>query len=164
VSRVERAVRGGIAPAGRGDTADILVFLGDADLTVSGLDSPAVRLWVQRDARGRLVGTTGFERPDGGEDVLIRSVAVHTDLRGAGVGTALAVYALERAAAEGVTRAWLFSRRSGPFWQSLGFEAADRLELARVLAATHQVGHFRETGRLDTEVAWSRTLAPSLEA
>jgi N-acetylglutamate synthase-like GNAT family acetyltransferase len=131
---------------------------------VSGLDSPGVRLWLRRDTRGRIVGTTGFERPDGGADVLIRSVAVHADLRGAGAGTALATHALERAAAEGATRAWLFSRRSGPFWQALGFRPADRSELALVLSATHQVALFRETGRLETEVAWSRALTPSLEA
>jgi N-acetylglutamate synthase-like GNAT family acetyltransferase len=164
VTPADPAAAGGIVPATPADTAEILDLLRGADLTVSGLDSPAVRLWVHRDTHGRLVGTTGFERADGGTDVLIRSVAVHESLRGAGTGTALATHALERAAADGATRAWLFSRRSGAFWRALGFRPADRSELARVLATTHQVALFRETGQLDTEVAWSRPLPPSLEA
>lgn len=73
----------------------------------------------------------------------------------AGRGSRLA---LEQAAAEGATTAWLFSRRSGPFWQSLGFEPADRDRLADLLADTCQVRLFRQTGQLDHEVAWSRAL------
>ncbi|MDT9627884.1 hypothetical protein RTF48_24940, partial [Escherichia coli] len=62
---------------------------------------------------------------------------------------------------EGAMRAWLFSRRSGSFWQSLGFESADRDELAEALADTHQVRLFQQTGQLGCEVAWSRSLAAS---
>ncbi len=58
-----------------------------------------------------------------------------------------------------MSRAWLFSRRSGPFWQSLGFESADRDELAEALAGTHQVRLFQQTGQVSREVAWSRLLA-----
>lgn len=66
--------------------------------------------------------------------------------------------ALAQAARSGATRAWLFSRRSGPFWQKLGFAPADRDELARVLPQTHQVRLFVESGQLGREVAWSRAL------
>jgi len=47
-----------------------------ADLTVAGLDDPRVRLWLLRDASGVLVGSTGFEISAGGDDVIVRSVAV----------------------------------------------------------------------------------------
>ncbi|MCD2169705.1 MULTISPECIES: GNAT family N-acetyltransferase [Microbacterium] len=90
--------------------------------------------------------------------MLIRSVAVAPERRLLGHGRALAVFALERAAAEGAHTAWLFSRRSGGFWQSLGFVPADRDELAGVLANTHQVRMFRRTGQLEREVAWRRAL------
>ncbi|WP_439689521.1 hypothetical protein ACRQ4C_17070 [Curtobacterium sp. SP.BCp] len=65
---------------------------------------------------------------------------------------------MEQAVSTGADRAWLFSRRSGPFWQGLGFRPADRETLAAVLADTSQVALFRRTGQLGREVAWSRPL------
>ncbi|WP_363354409.1 GNAT family N-acetyltransferase [Microbacterium sp. LMI12-1-1.1] len=138
----------------------LAVFLRTVDLTVSGLDAPTVRLWVMRAADGDVVGSTGYEISDDGRHALIRSVAVSPDDRAAGTGTRLARFAFDRAADEGARQAWLFSRRSGPFWQRLGFTPADRGEMARVLASTHQVQLFRQTGQLDREVAWSRPLDP----
>ncbi|WP_258376054.1 GNAT family N-acetyltransferase [Curtobacterium sp. MCLR17_045] len=133
-------------------------FLVGADLTLAGLDEPAVRLWIDRDDAGRVVGSTGFEASADGLHVLIRSVAVGPQHRGSGAGTRLARFAIERATEAGAERAWLFSRRSGPFWQSLGFTPADRQALAAALPDTHQVRLFRRTGQLDHEVAWSRGL------
>ena len=140
------------------DVRALTVFLGDVDLTLSGLDAPSVRLWVERDENGVIAGSTGYEISCDGRHALIRSVAVSPTQRARGRGSALARFALERAAEEGATSAWLFSRRSGPFWQSLGFEPADRDELAEVLADTHQVRLFQQTGQLDREVAWSRPI------
>ena len=140
------------------DFEALTAFLSEADLTLSGLDAPDVRLWLERDERGKVVGSTGYEVSTDGQHVLIRSVAVSLSQRSRGRGGELASFALERAAAEGATTAWLFSRRSGPFWQSLGFEPANRAELAEVLAHTHQVRLFQKTGQLDREVAWARTL------
>lgn len=138
---------------------EVIEFLRVADLTLSGLDSPTVRLWTARDAEtGRIIASTGYERSDDNYHVLIRSVAVDPALRGLGLGLQLASFALDRAIESGAARAWLFSRRSGPFWQKVGFVSADRNELAVALAATHQVRLFAETGQLQREVAWSRLL------
>ncbi|RBQ22230.1 GNAT family N-acetyltransferase [Spongiactinospora rosea] len=137
---------------------DLVDFLTRSDLTLSGLDAPTVRLWLLRDENGIVRGSTGYELAEDGKNALIRSVAVDTDLRGGGLGLELGRFALDQAAAEGARRAWLFSRRSGPFWQRLGFTSADRMELARMLATTHQVRLFRRTGQLDREVAWTRSL------
>jgi N-acetylglutamate synthase-like GNAT family acetyltransferase len=135
-------------------------FLRRADLTLSGLDSPSLRLWLLRDADGVLRGSTGYEVDRTGEHVLVRSVAVDDAWRGRDLGLALGRFALRRAADEGAGRAWLFSRRSGGFWQRLGFVAADRAELARVLSETEQVHLFVSSGQLEREVAWSRPLRP----
>jgi len=105
-----------------------------------------------------VVGSTGFEASADGLHLLIRSVAVAPQHRGSGAGTRLARFAIGRATEAGAERAWLFSRRSGPFWQSLGFTPADRQALAAALPDTHQVRLFRRTGQLDHEVAWSRRL------
>lgn len=148
-----------IRPAQTGDLSDLQLFLGAQDLTQGGLDAPGAQLWIARDDAGRIQGSTGYETSGTGDDVLVRSVAVDPTVRGQGVGLRLARHALDCAAAEGARRAWLFSRRSGPFWQRLGFEAADRNVLAERLASTHQVRMFLESGQLQQEVAWSRSLS-----
>lgn len=140
------------------DVADITRFLRDVDLSLSGLDAAAVRLWIERDAAGHIVGSTGFELSPDGRHALIRSVAVAPPRRADGRGTQLARFALARAADVGAQTAWLFSRRSGAFWQGLGFVPAERDEMAAALADTHQVALFRETGQLEREVAWTRPL------
>ncbi|MGN6127866.1 MAG: GNAT family N-acetyltransferase [Humibacter sp.] len=140
------------------DVSELTAFLSQVDLTLSGLDSASVRLWLERDEHGEVMGSTGYEISADGKHALIRSVAVSPLQRSRGRGSELARFALDRAADEGAATAWLFSRRSGPFWQSLGFEPADRDELARALADTHQVRLFLETGQLSREVAWSRPL------
>ena len=133
-------------------------FLRDSDLTLAGLDDESVRLWVERDPDGTVVGSTGYECSADGRDVLVRSVAVAAGRRSAGAGTRLARFALDRAADDGAERAWLFSRRSGPFWQGLGFASADRQALVAALPETQQVRLFLTTGQLDREVAWTRPL------
>lgn len=147
-----------LAPCRVADVEDLTEFLSEVDLTLSGLDAPSVRLWIERDESGQIVGSTGYEISGDGHHALIRSVAVSRTQRSRGRGSALASFAIERAAKEGALRAWLFSRRSGPFWQSLGFKPADRDELADALADTHQVRLFQQTGQLSREVAWSRPL------
>ncbi|WP_336631073.1 MULTISPECIES: GNAT family N-acetyltransferase [unclassified Microbacterium] len=135
-------------------------FLRRVDLTLSGLDAPTVRLWIDRDRDRGIIGSTGYEMSGDGRHALIRSVAVDLDRRTRGRGSALASFAVSRAAEAGATTAWLFSRRSGLFWQSLGLAPADRDELARALGDTHQVRLFQRTGQLEREVAWARALSP----
>jgi N-acetylglutamate synthase-like GNAT family acetyltransferase len=147
-----------LAPATAADRDELLEFLRDVDLTLSGVDSPTESIWLERDAAGRIVGSTGYELSADGSHALIRSVAVDPVSRSTGRGTRLAAFALARAADAGARRAWLFSRRSGAFWQKLGFEPADRDALASALADTHQVRLFRASGQLDREIAWSKSL------
>ncbi|WP_104110450.1 GNAT family N-acetyltransferase [Arthrobacter sp. N199823] len=141
------------------DMAEISEFLGIADLTLSGLDSASVHLWISRDeTEGHIFATTGYESSVDGEHALIRSVAVDPARRKVGIGLELAQFAMERAVEAGAKQAWLFSRRSGPFWQKVGFTLAATKDLADALASTHQVQLFTETGQLGREVAWSRQL------
>jgi N-acetylglutamate synthase-like GNAT family acetyltransferase len=147
-----------LIPVVPADIDDLTAFLRSVDLTLSGLDSPAVHLWIERDAHGEIVASTGYELSDDGEHALVRSVAVRPVAQRGGAGTRLAQFALAEAAQRGAKRAWLFSRRSGAFWSSLGFQSADRDELARALGSTHQVRLFVETGQLNREVAWMRSL------
>jgi N-acetylglutamate synthase-like GNAT family acetyltransferase len=145
-------------PVSLNDVDALRGFLRDVDLTLAGLDEPAVNIWVEHDADGEIVGSTGFELSNDRKHALIRSVAVAPQQRAAGAGSRLARHAMDQAYAMGATRAWLFSRRSGPFWQQLGFASADKYELAAALPETHQVRLFVESGQLEREVAWSRSL------
>lgn len=153
-----------LKPCRPSDTEALAAFLGEVDLTSSGVNAPSVRLWLERDEQNEIVGSTGYEINADGQHALIRSVAVRASQRSRGRGRALARFALEHALTEGATTAWLFSRRSGPFWQSLGFAPADRGELAEALATTHQVRLFQQTGQLAREVAWSRPLRDDRDA
>jgi N-acetylglutamate synthase-like GNAT family acetyltransferase len=123
------------------------------------LDALGAHYWVLRGERGAIVGSTGFELSPDASDALIRSVAVASGARAAGLGTELASFAIDAARDAGAQRAWLFSRRSGPFWQKLGFERVDTESLAGALGATAQVELFRQTGQLAREVGWMRTLS-----
>jgi N-acetylglutamate synthase-like GNAT family acetyltransferase len=140
------------------DVDELRGFLHEVDLTLAGLGEPAVRLWIERGDSGEIIGSTGFELSADREHALIRSVAVAPERRTAGAGSRLARYAMEQARTAGAARAWLFSRRSGPFWQKLGFTGADRNELAAALPEAHQVRLFVESGQLEREVAWSQAL------
>lgn len=155
------SVRGvhGLQPVSPADVPDLREFLARADLTLSGLDATTVRLWLLRDADGFVLGSTGYEVSESGVDVLMRSVAVDPEVRARGMGLRLAQFGLDEAARAGARRAWLFSRRSGPFWQRLGFVPANRDDLATTLPNTHQVRLFEATGQLHREVAWSRPLS-----
>ncbi|WP_311135915.1 GNAT family N-acetyltransferase [Clavibacter lycopersici] len=128
------------------DVEALHAFLAAADLTVSGLDDPGVRLWIRRDADGRVTASTGFELSADGRHALIRSVAVAAELRSAGLGSELARHALAEAAAAGAERAWLFSRRSGPFWRGLGFAEADRDALAPRCPTPARSSHSARAG------------------
>lgn len=85
-----------------GDVDDLRAFLHDVDLTLAGLDEPTVRLWMERNDNGALVGSTGFELSADGEHALIRSVAVAPEHRTAGAGSRLARYAMDQARPRGV--------------------------------------------------------------
>lgn len=147
------------APVEPNGVIELREFLAGADLTTSGLDAPGARYWVVRNERGEIVGSTGFELSPTAADALIRSVAVASDARAAGLGTELASFAIDAAREAGAERAWLFSRRSGPFWQKLDFERVGTDALAEALGETAQVALFRQTGQLGREVGWMRTLS-----
>ena len=129
---------------------------------MAGLEARTARLRVEHDADHKIVGSTGYEIGEDRRHALIRSVAVSLQSREVGSGSRLAPFALSEAVREGAQNAWLFSRRSGPFWEKLGFVSADRMQLASVLADTHQVKLFIGTGQLSREVAWSKSLTASI--
>lgn len=82
---------------GAGDVHDLTAFLREVDLTLSSLNAASVRLWIERDEYGVIVGSTGYDTSGDRGHVLVRSVAVSPTQRSRGRGSALARFALARA-------------------------------------------------------------------
>lgn len=131
-------------PATPADTFALGEFLRSVDLTTSGLDDPLVFLWMDLDADGRIVATTGFEIVD--DNALIRSVAVVPTLRGTGRGTELAQFALERAATAGANRAWLMKSALRPVLAEAWIRADRDLTISGGPAARYAGSRLRRIG------------------
>jgi N-acetylglutamate synthase-like GNAT family acetyltransferase len=93
-------------------------LLAQIELGADDVLAPGTRYWLAENG-GDVVGVVGLEYGAGA--VLLRSAAVRPDMRGAGLGAALVGHALDHAAAEGHTRAYLFSTGAGSYWARQGF-------------------------------------------
>jgi amino-acid N-acetyltransferase len=82
------------------------------------------------------VGCIGLEA--GGEDALLRSLAVTPDHRGNGVARRLYARMLGQARALGVSRLFLLTSGAEPFFEMLGFRAVDRDDVPPAIRTTEQ--------------------------
>lgn len=102
-------------------------LLGALDLPLAGLDACFPTSWVAEAADGPLVGLAGVELyPDG---ALLRSVAVHPDWRGTGLGRALVGRALDGARSAGARDAYLLTTTAERWFPRFGFVAIARDEV-----------------------------------
>lgn len=114
-------------------------LLGALDLPLAGLDACFPTSWVAEAADGPLVGLAGVELyPDG---ALLRSVAVHPDWRGTGLGRALVGRALDGARSAGARDAYLLTTTAERWFPRFGFVAIARDE---VPPGVRQSIEFRE--------------------
>ncbi len=114
-------------------------LLGALDLPLAGLEACFSTSWVAEAADGPLVGLAGVELyPDG---ALLRSVAVHPDWRGSGLGRALVGRALDAARAAGARDAYLLTTTAERWFPRFGFVAIARDE---VPPGVRQSIEFRE--------------------
>lgn len=101
------------------DAADLPAIrdlLSEAQLPVADIEGPTIRFWLARD-QGKVVGTVALEVHGG--SAMLRSLAVHPDHRGKGLGQALVRHAELCARNDGIqelcllttTAAELFGRR-----------------------------------------------------
>jgi amino-acid N-acetyltransferase len=118
------------------DGPAIAALLAEASLPVPDADDAPVRMVVTRE-EGRLIGCAGWERH--GQAALLRSVAVHAEARGRGVGLALVRAALTRVAVEGAREVALLTNDAESFFAKLGFARIDRAALLEAVRASRQV-------------------------
>ena len=125
-SGMRKGPRETIGPATARDLPEILALLELSELPTDGLTDHLVTTLVAR-AEGSIVGCAAVEVY--GTTGLLRSVAVDTRRRGAGLGQRLTEAALDLARARGVQRVYLLTSTAGDFFPRFGFRKIDRTEI-----------------------------------
>lgn len=111
--------------AGIGDLADIKFLLERAALPFNDLAPEAMHNFVVvRDAQGLLIGAGGIERYE--HDGLLRSVVVHENARGTGLGQQITSAVEDRARNNGVTALYLLTTTAADFFPRFGYERFER--------------------------------------
>jgi amino-acid N-acetyltransferase len=104
------------------ELAGLASFLEAASLPSSDLAEPD-RMFFRFEADS-LVGYGGLE--GNGADRLLRSIVIHTDRRGQGLGRALVATLEQKARDVAVHRLHLLTTTAAPFFRTLGYADADR--------------------------------------
>ena len=131
-----------IRPAREHDFAAVRGLLADSalvyeDLTPASLDTFVV-LPTEENA-SVLAAVAGLETFQGGQEGLLRSVAVSPSLRKHGMGTSLVAAVEAMARVLGVKRLWLLTTTAPDFFRRLGYMDTVR---ASAPAAVQQSGEF----------------------
>jgi N-acetylglutamate synthase-like GNAT family acetyltransferase len=145
-----------IRPADLSDKALIVHLVRQVDLLGDDILAPNTRYWVAEENNHILVGSVGLEL--GVDSALLRSVAVLPGFRNIGLGRNLVNVAMTYAKKIGCKRIFLFSMRSGKYWQKLGFQKTPVDELVQSLPDIPQVLKFTSIGKLAIETAWKKDL------
>ena len=112
-----------IAPLAPEDEAELMSLLTRCGLTVAGVHAHIASGLAARQG-SRLVGSAVLEvYPDG---ALLRSVAVHEEERGFGLGIRLTEAALALARRLGVRRVFLLTETAADFFRRFGFQTTSR--------------------------------------
>lgn len=85
---------------------------------------------------GSVVGSVGLELY--GDCALLRSLAVHPQQQGTGLGKALYQAAVSLAAQKGIREVYLITATAAPFFYKRGFQRVDRLNVPVVIQQTTQ--------------------------
>lgn len=116
--------------------------------------------WIACEGTGQPIGCIGLEHDDGAS--LLRSAAVMPAYQGMGNGIALAQTAIQCARDRGDRSVYLFSSKTGRYWEQFGFIPVSVWELAEALPSTPQVRSGIERGWLSDEIAWVLSLQSPL--
>ncbi|WP_298015628.1 arsenic resistance N-acetyltransferase ArsN2 [uncultured Castellaniella sp.] len=119
-----------------GDDPGFVAALLDAGLPVDDLAEVGRAFYAYRMRSGRLIGYGGFERY--GRDALLRSIVVPSADRRQGIGRNLLNLLQQRAYDQGARQSWLLTEAAAPFFERLGFKAADRADAPQTILATRQ--------------------------
>jgi amino-acid N-acetyltransferase len=138
------------------DADHVLRLVEESQLTTDGLLDHLATILVARLGQ-RIVGTAGLEiHSDGG---LLRSVAVASDVRGRGLGTALVDSALHMAEELSVSDVYLLTFTAEDYFQRFGFQSLDRGDVPASLRTSVQFTYACPS----TALVMRKQLRPSSE-
>jgi len=108
------------------DLADIKELLRSYHLPVEDLEEPGVEIFEWRE-KDRLVGCIGLEKYS--KHALLRSLAVHPDFRGKGIGKEITNWLFQESEKRGVKELFLLTETAEVFFESLSFEVVKREDI-----------------------------------
>lgn len=119
------------------DEHAVLELLVDAGLPTRDLNAEKLGAFlVARTGDGRIIAAVGCE--SFGADGILRSLVIHPDFRGLGLGKALTGAMEERAASRGVRALFLLTTTAPGFFPRLGYVSADRAAVPECIGATEE--------------------------
>ena len=118
------------------DLEEISDLLATNSLPLDGVADSLERFIVARED-GRIVGCIGLEVYGG--SALLRSAAVHDEVRGRGIGSMLVNEILADAQEQGVAAVYLLTTTAENYFPAVGFERIDRSEVPLELDASEEL-------------------------
>jgi amino-acid N-acetyltransferase len=113
--------------AQKADEATVRTLLEHAGLHTESIGTGTTEFYVVEET-GAIIGVAGFEFY--GVDALLRSVAITSNLRNKGIGSAFIDWMLSTAKARGTGRIVLLTRTAEGFFGKKGFVTVDRSQIA----------------------------------
>ncbi len=125
MARYHRLVQKGIAisAACASDVEEIKGLLVESELPIAGVDDHWKTFVVARDGE-RMVACGGSEVY--ASAALLRSIAVHPDYQGGGIGRRLVRELIDRLASHGIREFYLLTETAEEFFKKRGFKRIDR--------------------------------------
>lgn len=118
-----------------GNDAGLKAALTEAHLPTDDIEDDGRTFFKVLSADGRIVGFSGVERCDG--DYLLRSVVLHPDRRGTGLGKAVVKVTVASLDPGGAV--FLATTSAAPFFARLGFSEVPRESVPAAVLATRQL-------------------------
>lgn len=118
-----------------GNDADLKAALTEAHLPIDDIEDGGRTFFKALSADGRVIGFSGVERCDG--DYLLRSVVLHPDRRGTGLGKAVVEVTVASLDPGGAV--FLATTSAAPFFARLGFSEVQRDSVPAAVLATRQL-------------------------
>ena len=125
-----------IGNAPHADLDEITDLLTTNSLPLDGVADSIERFVVARED-GRIVGCVGLEVY--GDSALLRSAAVHDEVKGRGIGRTLVNEILADAHQQGVAAVYLLTTTAENYFPAFGFERIDRSEVPLELDASEEL-------------------------